>query len=991
MHPQPVLRRDVVSWLVFCFGSLTVLSAVHSQSKYANRILFQDSVTVTVTNIAIDSEFSFRGLTADFPYPVISTISIIDNRGNPILGLADTLSWLDPDDVTQIGLPVSAVWSRLLEYHLEDPQLPADPDLYNQLPRPRFTEVRESTRLPTTTILVMDASGSMEEEIADAKAGAILYVDQLRPTDQAGVVVFGTTVKDFQPLTDQTELLRAAINRASAEGFTALYDAILVAVNDIKGKGGRQGIIVYTDGKDNRSVNATPRSVIDSCRVHNIPVFTIALGDSTNETNLIRVAEQTGGLFFKVASAEEMAVIYLKLSELIQNYYLMAHSSPDPVRNDTWRVVDITMNAANFTGQGVGQYFVAAPPPPPPTDLEVTMQSITDSAIVAGDSMLNAVFPGDQYQYEIRIINRGPSKSDTVRLIQFLPDSVRFVDSNLAPASIENNLLSWEFTDFEAGAENNIQVSVAFAANIPPDLVKLPSLASVTAANDTLLSNNAARDTVLVLTAPVRIPHYDLEISQTVLTDTTAIVAGESVPATRPGRIFDYSIAVKNLGPGLASDFTVFDVIPDSVVFGGFNIEPSLQTGNTVFWQLDSLSAGDAITLAFQARVSDSLMTFPFEVLNISEVYAERDTNSANDSTTTITFVIPNDNIALPNEADLSVTQVAVTDSFTVENGDTLRFVRNGEDYDLAIRVVNESLIFAQNVRVVSVLPDSASVSDYEPVAAKVTADSVAWTFPLIEPGGSRLLQLSALLAQSMPLGLNALIHHTTVSAKNENPALLGNNAATDTLFNFSRPGGDIGPLIEALPAIIDVGDSVQVRVQIRVESNGWDLWVKFEDSSIDSTYGDTFIRNRPITLNEWMTLSPRFGGTRLTTDSEQEEIIFEVRNTDVLGTLRTARAAVVIQSSNAMVLERNIFAASREDLLGINFKLSSNRSVRLDLYDVAGSLITTIADAPFSAGWNTYNWDGTTRSGQKIGSGLYIITLRSGGYSAMKKVMVVR
>ncbi|HEX9971008.1 MAG TPA: FlgD immunoglobulin-like domain containing protein, partial [bacterium] len=76
---------------------------------------------------------------------------------------------------------------------------------------------------------------------------------------------------------------------------------------------------------------------------------------------------------------------------------------------------------------------------------------------------------------------------------------------------------------------------------------------------------------------------------------------------------------------------------------------------------------------------------------------------------------------------------------------------------------------------------------------------------------------------------------------------------------------------------------------------------------------------------------------------------------------------------------------------LPIKFKISSDRLVRLEIYDITGTRISRLTESQFNAGWNTYRWDGLTENGQKIGSGFYILTIHSGEYSAWKKLIIVR
>jgi hypothetical protein len=241
MNPND--RRHAPSGIIAFLLIAGIFSSASGQTT-------SDSLDVRVTNIAIAGEISARGLTAAFPHPVLATITVADSSGNPVFGLADTSRWLTPQDVANVGLPISSIWKRAVEYHRDNHSYPPNPNIFDQIPAPLFTEFRQSTPFPTSTMLVMDVSGSMIEELPAARNAARLFVDLLRPVDRAGVIQFSHSVKAFQPMTNDKQKLFAIIDSAKADGTTGLYDALVYAVQATKLENSRRAIIVYTDGVD---------------------------------------------------------------------------------------------------------------------------------------------------------------------------------------------------------------------------------------------------------------------------------------------------------------------------------------------------------------------------------------------------------------------------------------------------------------------------------------------------------------------------------------------------------------------------------------------------------------------------------------------------------------------------------------------------------------------------------------------------------------------
>ena len=169
------------------------------------------------------------------------------------------------------------------------------------------------------------------------------------------------------------------------------------------------------------------------------------------------------------------------------------------------------------------------------------------------------------------------------------------------------------------------------------------------------------------------------------------------------------------------------------------------------------------------------------------------------------------------------------------------------------------------------------------------------------------------------------------------------------------------------------------------------EILVRYVDGTTDQTYADDYISSTALVENQWLEIDPVFLNTRLVTAAEFEDIIFEIQTTDVCGNLGSAQISVTIRSSDDCLLDRNVFTPASQTPLGILFKLSTNRNAKVDLYDITGYHITKITEGPYNAGWNTYPWDGRTEEGQPVGSGVYIITIRSGKLDCVLKVIIVR
>lgn len=75
-----------------------------------------------------------------------------------------------------------------------------------------------------------------------------------------------------------------------------------------------------------------------------------------------------------------------------------------------------------------------------------------------------------------------------------------------------------------------------------------------------------------------------------------------------------------------------------------------------------------------------------------------------------------------------------------------------------------------------------------------------------------------------------------------------------------------------------------------------------------------------------------------------------------------------------------------------IEFGLVKSEKVQVNVYDVTGRLVKTLADREFKAGdINRLTWDGTNENGQSVARGVYFYQLRSPSFTSQKKLTVLR
>ena len=115
---------------------------------------------------------------------------------------------------------------------------------------------------PFTVALLIDTSRSTLLDLQDIQDAAISFVDKMRTNDRALIVSFSGQIKVLAEPTSDRETLKRAIRSSRPEGSSRIYDAISFALANLDRISGRTAIIVFSDGVDNDSHEATLESTL---------------------------------------------------------------------------------------------------------------------------------------------------------------------------------------------------------------------------------------------------------------------------------------------------------------------------------------------------------------------------------------------------------------------------------------------------------------------------------------------------------------------------------------------------------------------------------------------------------------------------------------------------------------------------------------------------------------------------------------------------------
>jgi len=229
------------------------------------------------------------------------------------------------------------------------------------------------TNLPIALALLLDTSASMDTKLPTAQEAAIGFAKRLRAQDLAEVIDFDNRVTVLQQFTSSPQELETAIRRTSAGGSTALYNAVYIALKDLKkivAKNSdeirRQAIILLSDGEDTSSLLPF-EEVLDLAKRSETAIYTVGLRDNDAgggsktfkeaEYVLRQLAQQTGGRAFFPNQLADLNGIYGQISDELSSQYTVGYTSKNPKRDGAWRRVVVQVARPGVAARTKLGYF----------------------------------------------------------------------------------------------------------------------------------------------------------------------------------------------------------------------------------------------------------------------------------------------------------------------------------------------------------------------------------------------------------------------------------------------------------------------------------------------------------------------------------------------------------------------------------------------------------------------------------------------------------
>jgi Ca-activated chloride channel family protein len=217
--------------------------------------------------------------------------------------------------------------------------------------RPQKITAFASERIALEIVVALDVSQSMSPAIPVLKSASRGFLSALRPADQVTLLAFNDNIFTLARRSTNAAQRLKAVDRLAPWGGTALYDAILTALNVVGRQPGRRSIVVFTDGEDQSSI-ATMDRVRTRMETSDATVYTIGLGrgirEDTLKNVLQRLATMSGGRSFVTEKIDRLQRAFDEIIDELSAQYLLAYVPSNDRRDGTWRRIQVKVSDGEY-------------------------------------------------------------------------------------------------------------------------------------------------------------------------------------------------------------------------------------------------------------------------------------------------------------------------------------------------------------------------------------------------------------------------------------------------------------------------------------------------------------------------------------------------------------------------------------------------------------------------------------------------------------------
>jgi Ca-activated chloride channel family protein len=204
---------------------------------------------------------------------------------------------------------------------------------------------------PVSLGIVLDLSNSMAKKMDWARQAVSEFCKAANPVDEFFMVTFANQPELALDFTNQPDDIQKRLAFATAQGRTALLDAVSMALGEMRhAQYQKRALLIISDGGDNHS-RYTENEIKAMVKEADVEIYAIGIFDRSSpvpeEINgpvlLEEITELTGGRAFTIDNANLLPALAVKVGAELRNQYVLAYSPDSALRNGKWHKIKIKL------------------------------------------------------------------------------------------------------------------------------------------------------------------------------------------------------------------------------------------------------------------------------------------------------------------------------------------------------------------------------------------------------------------------------------------------------------------------------------------------------------------------------------------------------------------------------------------------------------------------------------------------------------------------
>jgi len=252
------------------------------------------------------------------------------------------------DTMSITGLDIENLPGITIYVHVPGLQKPQKIYLYEDNIEIKNFTVKHNPKFNNNLAVVLDRSGSMSDIIGEVKDN---IADVLNTADQStNTALFSFNTQVTKNASGKPAWIIKELEHVTADGGTAVLDALYKAAKWIENEKGAKTITLFTDGADNSST--TPAEKVLKV-LKNSGAVLINVGytgnEGINEKLLSTLADETGGVFIRADNAEQFKTIFKWQQHRIKTNIAINAKLPDISVGTHLIKVVLVVNGCTYT------------------------------------------------------------------------------------------------------------------------------------------------------------------------------------------------------------------------------------------------------------------------------------------------------------------------------------------------------------------------------------------------------------------------------------------------------------------------------------------------------------------------------------------------------------------------------------------------------------------------------------------------------------------